>query len=157
MSDEHQQPPFNLYDAHVFFSMELFSTTWEYIDQADERTAEEDMAMLHMAIASLWHLTQRPDANAESLAVAHWQVSRVYNLLHQPDNARTYGLLSLKSAEELEPFFKAYAYETLARAEMQSGNRVVMLVYLEKAYKLAELIDVDEDKQLLLKYLGTIK
>jgi hypothetical protein len=154
MSDK---PSFALNDAHIYFSKTLFNTTWEYIEHADRRSPEEDMAMLHMAIASLWHWSQREDVTAQNLSVGYWQVSRVYNLIKQPNNARTYGLLSLKSAEELNPFFKAYAYETLARAEMQSGNRVVMLVYLEKAQQMAEQVEDEEDKQSLLKDLATIK
>ncbi len=150
-------PTFNLNEAHIYFSTELFSTTWEYIEQADQRSIEEDITMLHIAIASLWHWTQREDVKAENLSVGYWQVSRVYSLIKQPHNARTYGLLALKHAEGLEPFFRAYAYESLARAEMQSGNRVIMMVYLEKANELSKLIEDEEDRTLLLKYLSSIK
>lgn len=151
------EPIFKLNEAHVYFSTELFNTTWEYIEQADKRSADEDMTMLHTAIASLWHWSQREDVTAEHLSVGYWQVSRVYNLIRQPHNARTYGLLALKHAEGLEPQFKAYAYETLARAEMQVGNRVVMLVYLEKAHEQLTQIEDEDDRQLLQKYLSSIK
>ena len=148
---------FNVSEAHEFFSAEYFNEAWEYIEKADERSAEDNMTMLHTAIASLWHWTQREDVKPENLAVGYWQVSRVYNLIKQPNNARTYGLLSLKYAEGLEPFFKAYAYETLARAEMQTNNRVIMMVYLEKAYRMVERVENEEDKQLLLKDLESIR
>jgi hypothetical protein len=144
-------------EAHQFFSTEYFNLTWKYIEKAERRTSEEDMTMLHTAIASLWHWTQREDARAEDLATAYWQVSRVYNLIKQPHNARTYGLLSLKFAKGLEPFHKASAYETLARAEMQTNNRVIMKVYLEKAYQMVEQVESVEDKQSLLKDLESIK
>jgi hypothetical protein len=151
------QPTINLNEAHIYFSTELFNKTWEYIDQADHRSPDEDMSMLHTAIASLWHWTQREDVTAKNLSVGYWQVSRVYNLIKQPNNARTYGLLALKHAESLDPFFKGYAYETLARAEMQVGNRVIMMVYLEKAHAMAKLVEDEEDRELLLKDLATIK
>src|SRR5215216_514020 len=151
------QPIFNLNEAHVYFSTELFNTTWQYIEQPDHRSPDEDLTMLHTAIASLWHWTQREDATAENLSVGYWQVSRVYNLIKQPNNARTYGLLALKHAESLGPFFKGYAYETLARAEMQVGNRVVMMVYLEKAHVMAKLVEDEEDRELLFKDLASIK
>ena len=154
MSD---QPTFNLNEAHIYFSSKLFNTTWDFIEQSDHRSPDEDMSMLHTAIASLWHWTQREDVTAKNLSVGYWQVSRVYNLIKQPNNARTYGLLALKHAESLEPFFKGYAYETLARAEMQVGNRVIMLVYLEKAHAMAKLVDDKADRELLLKDLETIK
>jgi len=147
----------NMNEAHKYFSVEYFNQAWEYIEKTDHRSTEEDLTMLHIAIASLWHWTQREDVREENLAVGHWQVSRVFNLIDQPDNARTYGLLSLKYAKDLEPFFRAYAYETLARAEMQSNNRVIMRVYLDKAYQTAEQIENEEDKQMLLKDLESIQ
>lgn len=147
---------FDVNEAHVYFSTESFKLAWTYIEQAGHRSPDEDMAMLHNAIVSLWHWSQRQDVRAENLSVGHWQVSRVFNLIQQPDNARTYGLLALKYAEFLEPFFKAYAYETLARAEMLSGNRVMMMAYLDKAHAMAKLIKNEEDRALFLKDLESI-
>ncbi|MFT3892865.1 MAG: hypothetical protein QM730_14630 [Anaerolineales bacterium] len=147
---------FNVREAHEYFSTEYFNQTWEYIEQTEARSAEDNMNMLHNAIASLWHWTQREDVKPENLAVGYWQVSRVYNLIKQPNNARTYGLLSLKYAEGLDAFYKAYAYETLARAEMQTNNRVVMRVYLDKARQLVGQIESEEDRQSLLKDLESI-
>lgn len=115
------------------------------------------MAMLHTAIASLWHWSQREDATPENLSVGYWQVSRVYNLIKQPNNARMYGLHALKHAKDLGAFLKGYAYETLARAEMGSGNRVAMYYYLDKAREMAEQITDEEDRRLLLKDLESIK
>ncbi|NWG06698.1 MAG: hypothetical protein HXY35_08450 [Chloroflexi bacterium] len=151
------KPTFNINEAHQHFSVEYFNKAWEYIEKSSRRSEEDNLNMLHTAIASLWHWSQREDVTAENLAVGYWQVSRVYNLIKQPHNARTYGLLSLKYADGLDPFFKAYAYETLARAEMQCNNRVIMMVYLDKAYKMLELIENEEDKQVLKKDLETIK
>lgn len=148
---------FNVNEAHEHFSVEYFNRTWEFIEKADRRSPEDDMTMLHTAIASLWHWSQREDVKPENLAVGYWQVSRVYNLIKQPNNARTYGLLSLQYAEGLDPFYKAYAYETLARAEMQTKNRVVMKFYLEKAFSTVEQIENEEDRQMVLKDLGSIK
>ena len=121
------------------------------------RSMDDDLAMLHTAISSLWHWTQREDATDENLSVGYWQVSRVYNLINQPNNARTYGLVSLQYAKELNPFLKGYAYETLARSEMQSGNRVALYFYLDKARELVGQVQDEEDRQLLLKDLESIK
>jgi hypothetical protein len=147
---------FDINEAHEYFSIEYFNQTWERIEKAEHRTPEENMIMLHTAIASLWHWTEREDVAFENLSLSYWQVSRVYNLIKQPNNARTYGLLALKYAEELRPSFLARAYETLARAEMQANNRVIMKFYLEKAYHMAEQIDSVEDKESLLKDLASI-
>jgi hypothetical protein len=148
---------FDINEGHVYFSARAFNRAWEYIEQGDHRSPEEDLMMLNTAIASLWHWSQREDVKAENLSVGYWQVSRVFNLLKQPDNARTYGLQALKYAEELEPFFKAYAYETLARSEMLANNRIVMMFYLEKAREMTSLVAEEEDRQLLLKDLESIQ
>jgi hypothetical protein len=148
---------FDINEAHIHFSVESFNMAWTYIEQAEKRSPDEDLAMLHAAIVSLWHWSHREDVRPENLSVAYWQVSRVFNLIKQPNNARTYGLLALKYAEFLEPFFKAYAYETLARSEMLSGNRVIMVVYLDKANAMAKLIRSEEDRLLFLKDLESIR
>ncbi len=148
---------FDINEGHVYFSTRAFNRAWEYIEQVDHRSPEENLMMLHTAIASLWHWTQREDVKAENLSIGYWQVSRVFNLLKQPDNARAYGLQALKYAEKLEPFFKAYAYETLARAEMLADNRIVMMFYLEKAHEMTQLVTDDENGQLLLKDLESIQ
>ena len=147
---------FDLIAAHKVFSADNFNKTWEYIG-GSERSQEDNLAMLHTAIASLWHWSQRGDATAKNLSVGYWQVSRVFSLIRQPDNARMYGLLSLKHAEMLEPFYQGYAYESLARAEMIANNRVVMKHYLEKAHEMASMVADEEDKRVLLKDLETIK
>jgi hypothetical protein len=148
---------FDIHEAHKYFSADCFNRTWDYIDKADDRSMEENLSMLHTAIASLWHWSQREDVKPENLSVGYWQVSRVYNLISQPHNAKTYGMLSLKYAQELKPFYKGYAYETLARAEMILNNRFIMTVHLDKAREMLELIEDEEDKQLLLKDLESIR
>lgn len=144
-------------ESHKYFSTLCFNQAWEFIDRAGERSTEDNLAMLHAAIASLWHWSQRADVSARELAVGHWQVSRVYCLLRQPHNARTYGLQSLKYARGLTPFYKGYAYETLARAEMIVNNRVIMHTHLEQAYEMLARIEDDEERELLAKDLASIR
>ncbi len=150
------EPKLDVKTAHEYFSAECFNKAWEYIEKTEGRSQEDELAMLHTAIASLWHWTQREDVKPENLSIGYWQVSRVYNLIKQPNNARRYGLMSLKYAESLEPFFKAYAYETLARAEMLADNRVIMQVYLQKARETLAEIEDEEDRQALARDLETI-
>lgn len=150
-------PQFDIQQAHRYFSADCFNKTWEYIDKDGDLSTEEHIAMLHTAIASLWHWSQRDDATPENLSVGHWQVSRVYCLIKQPHNARTYGLLALKYAQDLSPFYKGYAYETLARAGMVANNRVIMNVHLDRAREMLEQIENKEEQQLLLKDLETIR
>jgi len=150
------KPNFDIQQAHKHFSADCFNKTWDNMDKDGTRSTEESMEMLHTAIASLWHWGQREDVTSENLSVGYWQVSRVYCLIGQPHNARGYGRLSLEYAKELSPFYKGYAYETLARAEMVADNRVIMKTYLEKALEMLEQIKEKDDKEALEKDLETI-
>ena len=70
--------------------------------------------------------------------------------------ARMYGLQSLKYARELAPFYRGYAYETLARAEMIVNNRVIMHTHLERAQTMLALIENEEEREMLAKDLESI-
>jgi hypothetical protein len=153
MSDK---PDFDLAVVHRYFSATCFNKTWEFIDNP-HRTSDEELAMLQTAMTSLWHWSQREDATPQNLSVGNWQISRVYCLLGQAENARRYAEVSLKLAEGHEPFYIAFAYESLARAEMVAGNIDKMQEYLEKAFAFAEKVDDEEDKQVLMADLGSIK
>jgi hypothetical protein len=150
------KPNFDLTAAHKFFSADNFNKTWEFVEKA-ERSHEDNLNMLQIAMASLWHWTQREDAANENMSIGYWQVSRVFCLIGQAELARIYGRMSLKSAENLAPFYKGYAYETLARAEMLANNRVIMLEYLNRARELTQQVKDEEDKHLLLNDLETIR
>lgn len=150
-------PNFDIQGAHQYFSADCFNKTWNLMDKDGGRSTEENMEMLHTAIASLWHWTHREDVTPKNLSIGYWQVSRVYCLIKQPHNARRYGILSLKYAKELSPFLKGYAYETLARAEMIANNRVIMREYLAKAHELLDQIEDEEDRQVLAQDLETIR
>ncbi len=150
-------PNFDIQQAHKYFSADCFNKTWDHIDKDGNRSTEESMEMLHTAIASLWHWTQREDVTPKNLSIGYWQVSHVYCLLKQPNNARRYGLLSLQYAKELSPFLKGTAYGTLARAEMLADKRVIMKEYLAKAHELLTQIEGEEDRQALAKDLATIR
>ncbi len=150
------KPNFDLNAAHKFFSAANFNKTWEFFEKA-ERSQEDNLNMLQSAMVSLWHWSQREDATDENLSVGYWQVSRALCLIGQPELARTYGRMSLKFAELLAPFYQAYACETLARAEMLANNRVIMLEYLNRARELTHQVTDEEDRQLLLNDLDTIR
>jgi hypothetical protein len=150
-------PNFDIQQAHKFFSADCFNKAWEYIDKDGNRSTEENMEMLHTAIASVWHWTQREDVTPQTLSIGYWQIARVYCLIKQPNNARRYGLLSLQHAKELSPFLKGYAYETLARAEMLANKRFIMKEYLAKAHEMLEQVEDEEDRQTLAQDLESIR
>ena len=150
-------PTFDVNAAHKFFAADCYNQTWTFMDKA-HRTPEEDASMLQTAMASLWHWSQREDATPTNFSIGYWQVSRVFALLGQVDNARRYGEMSLKSAREgAETVFIGFGYEALARAEMVAGNTEKMKEYLAQAWSCAEKVEDEEDKKLLVKDLETIQ
>lgn len=149
------QPDFDLQVTHRYFSANCFNKTWEFIDNPN-RTQEENLSMLQTAMASLWHWTQREDVKQQNLSVGYWQVSRVFALLGQADNARKYAEVSLKHSEGGEPFYTGFAYEALARAEMVAGDKKRMNEYLSKARELAGKVEDLEDKEVLQGDLDSI-
>ena len=60
-------PNFDIQAAHQYFSADCFNKTWDFIDKDADRSAEENISMLHTAIASLWHWSQREDVKLENL------------------------------------------------------------------------------------------
>jgi hypothetical protein len=151
-----QQPTFDLAAAHRFFSVDCFHKAWDLIEKPD-RTPEEDEAMIRLNQASIWHWTQREDCAGRNLSIGYWQASRIHALLGRVDEARRYGHLCLQYSRPEPPFFLAYAYEALARAEKLAGNDALVDTYHAEAARLAELVTDPEDKQLLIADLNTIK
>jgi hypothetical protein len=141
-------------DAHRFFSASCFNKAWDLIDKPD-RTPEEDEQMLLLAQASLWHWTQRADCVPRNLSIGYWQLSRIYALLGQADNARHSAQQSLRHAGE-GPFYAGYAYEALARAESVANNREKLAQYLAEARRCAERVADADDKQALEKDLASL-
>jgi hypothetical protein len=151
-------PNFDINAAHRYFAAECFNRAWDFIDKPQRSPAEDD-EMLHMALTSLWHWLQRPDATPTNLSVGYWQVGRVYALLDDSTAARHYALLSLQTSQaaDVEPFYRGYAYEALARAEALAGNTEKAAEYLGQARAEAEKVEEPEERNLLLKDLSTIQ
>jgi len=153
-----KKPDFDLQTAHKWFSAACFNRAWDYIDKPGRSTAEGDQ-MLQLSMASLWHWTQRQDCTPTNLSIGYWQVSRVYALLRQADQARHYGQLCLEASqtEGVEPFYRGEAYEALARAELVADNQDQMEKYLIQAHQVATALTDAEEKKILLKDLASIR
>ncbi len=150
-----KEPSFDPAEAHRWFSTRCFNRAWERIDRP-QRTDDENEEMIRLAHASLWHWTERADCRDRHIATGYWQLSRVYALVGEVQNARKYGRLSLDNAPPDEPFFVGYAYEALARAELLAGNRDEAERYVAQAHRQAELIADSEAKQLLIDDLRSL-
>ncbi len=153
MSNQHTQ---DWSAAHRHFSAFCFNKVWEYIEKKD-RSEEDNFAMLHSAIASFWHWTQREDRTPTNLSVGYWQVSYVYSLLGQAELARKYAEFCRQISEKLEPFYLGEAYQALASAEKAAGNRVKMAVHLKKAREILAQLTDDEEKDALTRDLQAVE
>ena len=150
-----KKPDFDTQAAHKYFSGHCFNAAWDFIEKKD-RSADDDDRMIRLAQTSVWHWTQRQDCVDKNLSVGYWQLSRVYSLVGRADEARKYGQISLKYGENEEPFYKAYAYEALARAESIAGNKKKADEYISKARELTEQVSDPESKKLLIDDLNSI-
>lgn len=146
---------FDVSDAHRYFSADCFNKAWDLIDKPD-RTPEDDEEMLRLNQASIWHWTQRADCQPKNMSVGYWQASRIHALLGRAEEARRYGRLCLEQSQQEPPFFLAYAYEALARAEKIGGNHSQAEKHRVEALRLAETVEDLEEKKLLLADLETI-
>ena len=85
-------------DLHRKFAVNCFNGTWDLIEKKD-RTPEDDTDMIHMAHASRYHWGQI--GTPLNFARGDWQISRVYAILGQGENALTYAKSSLHHCKEV--------------------------------------------------------
>ena len=146
---------FDTEHAHKFFSSHSFNYAWELIEKT-ERKPEENEQMIQRALASLWHWTQRPDCTSQNLSIGYWQVSRVYALASEPDNACKYAQLCLDVTPSDDPFYLGYAHEAMARAQLLDGNKKDATENLSHARRCAEQVANVENRKLLMNDLNEL-
>lgn len=148
-------PDFDLAAAHKHFAADCFNKAWDLIDKA-ERTPEEDRLMVALNQASIFHWLNRSDCTSENLSVGFWQASRIQALLGNAAEARRHAETCLSYSQALEPFYVAYAYEALARAEFVAGKSAKAREHLENARSHAGGIGNKDHQAMLLKDLDSI-
>jgi hypothetical protein len=141
-------PPFDLAVAHRFFAADCFNRTWVLIDKPD-RTPGETEAMVLTALASLWHWTHRADLTDRNLSIGHWQVSRVYALAGQGENAMRHARRSLTFAKGSPPFYVGCAHEAVARAALVSGDTPMFDAHMREAHACCVSVDDAEERVML--------
>jgi len=150
-----KDPCFDTVLAHRYFAADCFNKTWGFIEKPN-RTGDEDEQMLRLAQASLWHWTNRADCNSEKLSIGYWLLARVYALASRPEDAKRYADSCLQHSQGGAPFFVAYAYEAMARAEKVTGNSSLMTKYKTESARLAETVNDAGDRKLLIDDLASI-
>lgn len=150
-------PTFDVDSAHRYFAAHCFNSAWDLMDQ-QRRTADQDLEMVGLCQASLWHWTQVPNHTATNLSIGYWQLSRAYALLKDGAHARQYGeaCREVSNGEDVEAFYKAYAFEALARAAAVSQDHSEAEEHLREARRIAETVKDEELQSQLLSDLASI-
>ncbi len=150
-----KSPEFDVVAAHLHFSSFCFNSAWDLIEKSD-RTPEEDRLMVTLNQASIFHWLNRPDCNNRRLAVGYWQASRIQAILGNGPEAQRHGEVCLSYSGELEPFYRGYAQEALARAAAVVGDRPRVSKHLELARSQADMVARENDREALLRDLASI-
>ncbi len=142
-------PSFDVDAAHRHFSADCFNQTWTLLDKANSRTEDESRLMVAAAFASVYHWLQRPDVTPKNESVGYWQISRVMAVLERGPEALHYAELCLSKSGELPPFYRAYAFESIARSMTLLGQADRAQAAKAAALKLLpEITDTDERSML---------
>ncbi len=140
---------------HRKIAASLFNKTWDLLEKG--RNSDEDDLMISMSHASLYHWKVVGGKKQE--ATGNWIISRVYSTLKMPESAIYHGERCLKITEtsNLGSFDLGFAYESLSRAYLVSGNKEVSSKYLKLALDQCSLLKEKEDKEWLETNLKQIK
>ncbi len=133
---------------HRQLAVTLFNQVWSFLEQP-QRTVEEDLQMIHAAHASRYHWGQV--GTAKEWSIGEWQIARVYAVLKRADAAAYHAAHALRWARDdsVAPFYKAYAFEALARAHALVGDPVKFDRCHSEARLLLEAVTDPEERKLL--------
>jgi hypothetical protein len=136
-------------------AVDLFNEVWRLMELED-RQADEDDRMLHLAHASRYHWGEV--GTSVNRSRGEWQVSRVYTLLGRSEPALWHARRGLAICEEngTKDWDLAYAYESLARAAATGGDGAGTAKWLALAVSATAEVAEDEDRELLQSDLATI-
>ena len=146
----------DLKKTHRKFAVVCFNATWDLIEKKD-RKPKEDAQMINLAHASRYHWGEI--GTPLNFARGDWQISRVYAILGQGENALTYAesCMNLCIDHEFGDFDLAFAYEAAARAYAVLGNKKMKEKYLKLAKDAGDVIAKEDDKKYFFNELGTVK
>ena len=106
---------------------------------------------------ALWHWTQGSDCTPKNLSIGHWQLSRVYAMLGQGENALRSARMCLHYSESTSPFFIGYAHEALARSAMVENDDAGKAHHLKEARRYLAQVTIERDRALLQADLQSLE
>ena len=134
-------------EFHRETAKKCFNETWDYLEKKN-RTADDELQMLHLAHAGRYHWSVV--GTDRNLAVADWQVSRVYTAINEPRLALSFATASLERMQKrgLEDIL-CTGYEAVARAHAVGKEFEAAREYVNRARKqLAETKLDEEDRKI---------
>jgi len=134
--------------VHRFWSAEFFNLAWDFLEKPD-RTHEDDLKMIAVAQASYTHWLLREDVQPVNRSVGLWQLSRVYASVGSPQESLRYAEACWAISLDLEPFYKGYAAEAMARAKLLGHHEVEARTWLHEAETQLASVDDPEGNPLL--------
>ena len=144
--------------AHRHFAMACFNRAWDYLD-LPQRSETEVEAMLHASHASFWHWQHVPEQTPVNISIGLWQLARVYAVAGRADDARRWArrCIDVGEKEQLDPFYRAYAHEAMARAERLAGAGESAERHLAVARELLPQIEELDDRERLANDLASLE
>ena len=140
---------------HRTMASRLFNRAWEFLD-LPELTAAQEEEMVAAAFGSRYHWGQV--GTPRQFAIGDWQLARVLVAIGEAELAARFAQRSLELCRDhnLDAFVTGYAHEALARAAAEVNDLGTRDDHLASAVKLAEHIEDEEHRNMLLADLDTI-
>ena len=142
---------------HRRLGVDLYNATWALLDR-DDRTPEEDDAMIAAAHASMHHWSQAPDVQPQNLGRGHWLCSRVHAVMAQPDAAAYHAdrYVTIAESQPVADWDLAAALEASARASAVAGDWDAAEDFVARARAACASIAHEEDREVIEKDLETV-
>ncbi len=142
-------------DAETSLAASLFNGVWTLLENPN-RTADDDLLMVHMAHASRYHWGRV--GTATNAVRGEWQCSRVYATLGRAEPALFHAqrALAMCEASGIGDFDLAFCYEALARAHAVAGDADEAQRWQQRGIEAANDVVDDEDRELLLADLASV-
>jgi DNA-binding transcriptional MerR regulator len=145
-------------DTHRSLGVDLFNHVWTLLE-AEDRTPEQDVEMIHAAHASAFHWTKAdPPDLRQRQAVGEWQCSRVYATLGRGEPALWHAHRCRELAEggTVEDWVVAAAYEAMARASRVAGDAESAAGWRARAETATAAIEDPAERQVIEGDLATL-
>ncbi|MBS4196074.1 hypothetical protein [Lederbergia citri] len=143
--------------SHKQLAASCFNKVWDFLDK-EILSAEEKEEMIHLCHSSFWHWTQVENHTEQNISIGYWQLSRIYTVVGQGENALGYAKRCITIGKEasLDPFYIGYGYEAAARSYSVLKQFDMCQEMMQQAYDCVEKITDIENRKLLLNDLNTI-